>query len=217
MRKLHIFFNKYYLPTLLHRNKSRKRNKKREFTLLCANCMGGHMYHQLGIKFQSPTINLMMLQPDFYKFISDLDKYVKEDFVDISTESLGVPKGKLGGEITVYFTHYSSFQDAVQKWNERRDRIDFNELYIITSDRDGITSEQIYNLKNIQCKKLICFTAKKYDLPYCFQIKEFENENEIGNILKKKISGKWYFEEIFDWVGWLNSEDNVAEHFRIKD
>lgn len=214
MHILDVFYNKYYFPTLINRKNSKKRNKKNRFTLLCANCMGGYMYHQLGVKFQSPTINLMMLQPDFYTLISNLEKYLKEDFVDISEKS-GIPRGKLGGEITVHFTHYRDFQEAVQKWNERASRVDLEELYIITSDRDGVTSEQINNLQNVHCKKLLCFTAKKYDLPYCFQVKEFETEKEIGNILKKTISGKWYFEEVFDWVGWLNSEDNIAEHFRI--
>lgn len=213
MHILDILYNKYYLPTLFHRVRNKKNNCNQNFTLLCANCMGGYIYHQLGVKFQSPTINLMMLQTDFIKMISDLPHYLSLDFVEKESKS-GCPVGMLG-DITVYFTHYSSFPEAISAWKKRAKRVNYDNLYIIASDRDGMTRDDIERLGNVKCKKLVCFTAKKYEYPWCFQVKEFENDRQIGSILKKTITGKWKFETFFDYIGWLNGEGVIAEDFRI--
>lgn len=76
MHLVDVIYNKYYLPTVINRNKLRKRNTNKEFSLFAGDCMGGYIYHQLGLKFKSPTINLMILQPDFYKLVSDLEYYM---------------------------------------------------------------------------------------------------------------------------------------------
>lgn len=156
----------------------------------------------------------MMSQPDFYSFISNLDSYLSKKFIDISVPG-SVPIGLLDN-IKIHFTHYRSFAEATTMWEKRADRINYENLYIICTDRDGITPEDIRQLQNIKCKKLICFTAQKYDYPYCFQIEEFVNQTQIGNILRKKLSGKWAFESFFNWVEWLNSDDPVAEHFKLR-
>ena len=207
-----VFYNKYYLPTTINRFRAKKRNKNNNFSLICGNCMGGYIYHQLGVKFFSPTINLMILQPDLFKMVKDLKNYEK-GFVD-KTKGI-IPVGEING-VKVNFTHYKSFDDAITKWEERFLRINWDNVYLIMTDRDGLTKEQIYELKNLNYKKILVFTANKYDLPYCFQIKKYEKEKCVGNILKKTLSGKWEFEKYFDWVAWLNSEETNVEKFRIK-
>lgn len=214
MHIVDVFYNKYYLPTVINRILLKKRNKNKSFSLLAANCMAGYIYHQLDVNFQSPTINLMMMQPDFYKFISNLKYYLSLDFVEVENQE-GCPAGRLD-DIIVYFTHYHTFEAGVSAWKRRTARMDFDNLYIIASDRDGVTSGDIENLVAVKCKKLVCFTAKKYDYPYCFQVKEFQEDNQIGDIIGKTLSGKWKFERFFDFVGWINSDDPISEHFRIK-
>lgn len=66
-------FNYFY------EKKLQKRLKNDNFTILCSNCMGGVIYHRLNKKFLSPTINLWMHQPDFLKFVMNLDKYIPEN------------------------------------------------------------------------------------------------------------------------------------------
>lgn len=65
MHIVDVIYNKFYPPTAMNRLRAKKRNKNQRFTLLTANCMGGYIYHQLGVGFLSPTINLMILQSDF--------------------------------------------------------------------------------------------------------------------------------------------------------
>ena len=46
----------------------RKRLKNQDFTILCSNCIGGTIYHRLGLQFRSPTVNLWMHQRDFLQW-----------------------------------------------------------------------------------------------------------------------------------------------------
>lgn len=214
MHTLDVAYNKYYFPTVLNRIKSRKRNHLKNFTLLTANCMAGYIYHQLGCSFQSPTVNLMMLQPDFYKLVQNLKVYSSKRFTELPTGVGGVPRGLLD-DLVVNFTHYRTYQDGIEAWYKRFHRVDYSNIYIIATDRDGVGKSDIKALGNVKCKKILCFTADKYDYPWCFQIEQFAGESQIGDIIGKTLSGKWRFENFFDYVGWLNSDDGVAENFKI--
>ena len=47
----------------------RMRLKNDNFTIITNSCIGGVMYHKLGKRFLSPTVNLWMYDEDFYKFV----------------------------------------------------------------------------------------------------------------------------------------------------
>ncbi len=153
----------------------------------------------------------MILQPDLYRFVLNPEKYFASEMQECTNGS--VPCGRLL-DMKIHFTHYASYEDGKRKWEERAKRINWNNLYIMATDRDGVTPEDIAMLGEARCKKLVVFTAKRYDHPYCFQFPEFESKGQVGNVLKKTLSGKWYFEKYFDYVGWLNDDDMIAEHFR---
>lgn len=65
----------------------RRRKKMREAltnttpTFLCPNCIGGILFHDLGLQFRSPTVNLMMLQTDFVKFVLNMEYYLTQKLV----------------------------------------------------------------------------------------------------------------------------------------
>ena len=47
-----------------------------KFTLISQNCIGGVFYHDMGLPFQSPTINLYFKAADFIKFVLNLEDYL---------------------------------------------------------------------------------------------------------------------------------------------
>ena len=52
------------------RNKiERRRLINTNFTIISQNCIGSIMYHDLGQKFLSPTINMLFEPSDFVKFL----------------------------------------------------------------------------------------------------------------------------------------------------
>lgn len=210
-----VFYNRYYLLTIVNRNRCRARNKNKDFTLLTGNCLGGYIYHQLGLRFNSPTINLMIYDDDLFKIVSDPHHYMSQDFVSyLDSEFPNIPSGKLD-DVVIHFTHYKTVNDGIKYWNKRKERINWDNLYIITADMN-LTEEQIAAYANVKCKKLVIFTSKKYDYPYCLHVKRFEGQPHVGSYIGKTYRGKWIFELFFDYVGWLNSEDQVAQHFSLE-
>ena len=57
------------------RAKMRRELRNTDFSLLTPNCMGGILLHDLGLRFLSPTVNLMMRQNEFLQFVLHLDEY----------------------------------------------------------------------------------------------------------------------------------------------
>lgn len=70
-----------------------------DISILASNCIGGEIYHDLGLPFNSPTINLWMHQNDFLEFIKNLDFYLAEKliFVDEEERKCHHPVATLGG------------------------------------------------------------------------------------------------------------------------
>ena len=61
--------------------KQRKRLRNFNPTIISNNCTAGFIYHDLGLKFLSPTINLTV--KDFPLFISHLEHYLSCELIEI--------------------------------------------------------------------------------------------------------------------------------------
>ncbi len=182
-------------------------------SIICSNCIGGIIYHNLGMQFLSPTINLWIPTNDFIKFIRNIREYVEEDLVLVNNKQ-GYPIVLLK-DITIHFNHYKTFEEAKQKWNERKKRIDYDNLYIMMGD-NGLSYEDIKRLQNVQCKRLIVFTAKDYsELDYTFQLKRYKDETHVGLFALKDIDGFREFEKAFDYVSWLDWKREFENTFKV--
>lgn len=114
--------------------KKRKQLKNPNPTIICNNCVGGVVYHDLGLQFHSPTVNLTIQANHFVRFVQRLEEYLQCEPVEVFDESVSCPVGELRLEdefIRIYFVHYETFQDAKEKWIERCKRIDLNNVYIV--------------------------------------------------------------------------------------
>ena len=56
---------------------NRKKLKNKNPSIISSNCNGGFIYHDLNLKFFSPTINLFFYPKDYIKFIANLEYYSK--------------------------------------------------------------------------------------------------------------------------------------------
>lgn len=135
------------------RNKCMRKKLKNNPSIITNHCVGGIISHDLGLKFLSPTVNLKILPDDFVKFVKNLKEYLELDFVLVES-GLPYPVGRLK-DIMVYFVHYKSFDEAVKKWNERKKRIDFNNIRIIMTVRDGAKSETLKEFDALPYKKVV--------------------------------------------------------------
>ena len=121
----------------LFRDRKRKRLYNKDFTILASDCNGTFMYHDMGLPFLSPTINLTIGMNDFVKMLENLEWYMQQDIVELKGE-YKYPAGNLGG-IKINFVHYESFDEGVLKWNERKERINWDNLFIVGSEKSGCT------------------------------------------------------------------------------
>ena len=192
----------------LHRAWLRHRLKNRDFTILAPTCIAGVIYHELGVQFLSPTINLWMYDKDFLKFVHNLDEYLSYELRFVS--GIDPTPTAFCGDILIHFNHYQTDEDARSKWEERKTRINRDNLFIIMADQpDGgvITHEDMLSLKDIDCKGKIVFTVKDYDdMDYLVHLPKDPEKDCVNMYMfdKSHVLGRYHWEKVWDYVGWLN-------------
>ena len=177
-------------------------------SILSANCTGGILYHDLGLQFRSPTVNLFMRSEDFIKFCENLDHYLSIDEM-LECTDLKVIEGRqypiaFLGDLTLFLVHYKSIAEAQGKWNARKRRIDKNNLVILNTDREGMTAELKDRFEALPYKKVMLCHLPDAAHPSCVYIKGYENEKSVG-IITDHVGWKGQRPiDQFDWVSFLN-------------
>lgn len=126
-------------------------------SIISCNCIGGIIYHDLGLKFLSPTINLFFTVEDFYKFVSNLDYYLSIEPTEYPSE-YNYPIMLLD-DIKLFCRHYNSFIEASEAWNRRKQRIT-NNIFIIATDQNHEQLETLRKIDNLSYRKII-FTCNE--------------------------------------------------------
>ncbi len=186
-------------------NKKRKL-KNKNVTVISSNCNGAYILHDLGCRFSSPTVNLFFFAYDFLKLLKNPKIYFEAVPLQIAS-ALPYPVGKVL-DITVYFMHYKSFEEAKEKWCERGKRVDYKNIFVIMSERYGCTYEIIKEFDELPYEHKVIFTHKPYpEFKSAYYIKGFENYGEVKALSDWK-PGFWkrrYLDD-FDSVAFLNGE-----------
>ncbi len=190
---------------IMRRAQLRKRLQNTTPSLFVPNCMGGMLLHDLGIQFRSPMVNLMMTQPDFVRMICQLPSYLNQEFKFFKSSKLNIPCAHLG-DVTVHFTHYDTEEEASTKWQSRCKRIDYNNMFIVAIERDGLTKQDIEALGKLNVRGLLVFTAHDYpDIPYAYHVPSCVKDGVVHGILKRYYyDDHKLYESLFDFVGWFN-------------
>lgn len=138
LRRMYVCMRRIYVS---------RRIKGRSISIISNNCMGAEICHSLGMRFNSPTVNLQIMPEDYIRFCSNLVHYLKEDVqecteftrhqrqmirkeFDREVEELSFPFG-MCGDILIAFQHYQSFDKAKEDWNRRCSRVDLSHCGII--------------------------------------------------------------------------------------
>lgn len=197
-----------YFPDYIEykkREKRKKRLKNTDFSLIASNCNGGIMLNDLGLRFNSPFINLWLKPDDYIKLLNNLDYYLNCPMMFVKEDNITYPIGELN-DVRIYFQHYETNQEALEKWNERLKRFNKDNLFILFSDRDNCTLENLQDFDNLPYKNKVVLTHIPYpNIKSAVYIKGFEDNDSIGDIWanKNKSTNKRYI-DVFDYVKWLN-------------
>ena len=111
-----------------YKTKQKKSLKNKTMSVIASNCNGALILHDLGVRFNSPFVNLWIKPKDYIKLLKDFDRYMAADLSEVFEDGISYPIGKLD-DISIYFQHYESFEQAKEKWDERKKRIDKTTKY----------------------------------------------------------------------------------------
>ncbi|MGN0572519.1 MAG: DUF1919 domain-containing protein [Acutalibacteraceae bacterium] len=191
--------------------KNREMLKNKDISIISMNCTGGILSHDLGLQFKSPTVNLFFRSEDFIKFCENLEYYLSiDEFVKCNDpliiEERTYPIAHLG-DLTLFLVHYHSVEEAQEKWNERKKRIDPNNIVIMNTDREGMTDELKDRFEKLPYRKVMFTHLPDDKHPSCFYIKGYEDSSCVGIVTDHDTwDGKRPIDQ-FDYVRFLNGEE----------
>lgn len=179
--------------------------KNKDFSLIASNCNGAMILHDLKLKFNSPFVDLWMKPKDFIKMLKNLKYYMDCELSFTNEEGVAYPIGIID-DIRIYFQHYKSKEEAEKKWNERRRRINYDNLFVLFTDRDGCTKQDLIDFDNLEYKNKAVFVHKPLsDIKSAVYIKGFEQNDSVGMCMDYigLFSIRRYYDD-FDYVSWFN-------------
>ncbi len=190
----------------LYKKYMQLRLRNKTFSLISQNCNGMFMLKDLNLPYYSPFVNLWLYPKDFIMFAKNMDYYLNLDMKFDTDNDFEYPVGILG-DIKIFFTHFKTKQEALEKWNKRKTRINKSNIFFLMTDRDGCTKEDLIEFDKLPYKNKIVFTHIKYpNIRSAVYIPGFEQDECVGLCFKypSKHSYKRY-QDIFDYVKWFNS------------
>lgn len=188
--------------------RKRLTEKAQQTSIISMNCTGGVISHNLGLRFLSPTVNLYMNAEDFIKFCENLRYYLSiEKMIECNDKSIigdrRYPIAYLD-DLKLFLVHYDSIEEAQKKWNERKKRINWDNIAILNTDREGMTDELRNRFEKLPYRKVMFVNKPDRIHPSCFYIKGYENEKCVGIITEPEgWKGKRAIDQ-FDYVDFLN-------------
>ena len=190
----------------------RLRLKNKEFSLFSSNCNGGCICHDLGLRFRSPFVNLYLSAEDYLRFLLAPEEYLREELVFLEDAGVSYPVARLK-DLTLHFMHYETPEEARRSWERRKQRVNWDNLFVLMTDKDGCNDEILRAFDALPYRNKVIFThVPRPDIPSAVYIPGFEGNGEVGNCdeFVSEGSGRKYY-DYFDYVKWFNEGYGYAE------
>ncbi len=195
----------------------RKRNNNTDFTLIAQNCIGGVIYSDLGLTFRSPLINMFVEDENFIKLAENPMLYfnlnpepITNCYIDPADSNIKYPKISVG-DIEICCLHYNNCSEAIDSWNRRVARVNYDNIYIIGNSWNLHNNmELIKRLCQVQYPTALFTIGVDNINEKCIPLNEDIWKLDKRGIPRPNItdmipnSDYRYFEKIFDHIAWLN-------------
>lgn len=182
-------------------------------SIISNNCTGGAVLHELGAEFKTPTINLQILPEEYPKFCQNFKKYMETELeICINISELhkrylkkmfgGIPDMPLGliDDILVCFQHYGTFEEAKEKWDERKAKIDYDHIGFIFHARGPEYRNEAEEFMELDI-------PNKLVLAQDFEIDGAAN---FAGEAFSAINGKALITQIYDWRKYVKNQDECS-------
>ena len=158
-------------------------------TIFSMNCMGGLIYHYLDLKFMSPMIKLGIQDLDYLRLLQDPKRYFSADLSFVRYDSKTYPglccAVAACEDISIFFGHYSSYEEEEKKWNQRKKRIDWDNLVVLNNNDN---EDMVRQFAVLPYERKACFTRAKVEGPGIVQKQTAGMLNLKGAFLQNAIS-----------------------------
>lgn len=179
----------------------------KNMTIISNMCLGGRLYHDYHQKFLTPTIDFYMNPDDFIKFCSNLKYYLNYKLKPLpSLKFCHLEKFifcDLNGLIVGFSHTNDSYEKILKKWEERKRRVNYNNIVIICTDRNILTfpytrcsENTIMEFEKLPYRKIM-FSIKKYDSKDIIYLPSFSKEVATPEATRPSLTkkGKYIIEE----------------------
>lgn len=168
-----------------------------DFTIISNNCWAGTaVYQSFGLKYNTPTVGLFIMDEDYMKFLERLDRYMAQVPVIIrpeqskyyskisanGTKPITYPIATIGGDVEIHFLHYPDAEEAIEKWMNRKQRINYDRLLVKMSLRDSgyDVAAMLNRFHKLPYKNKICFSPIGNDSSDVVVVPELKKLNLVG-------------------------------------
>ena len=153
LKKLYDLRRRPYLHWL------RRRVTNRRFLLLSSTCNGGLLLHDLGMPFNTPTVNMVF--HSFEKVCAEPERYLAMEPEPIEVPGARCPMFRLG-DVTIEGTHYRDNEDFLTCWHRRVERFhamrqEGYEILLMTMESNLSEKDGMETFLKAPYRKL-CFT-----------------------------------------------------------
>ena len=174
-----------------------------KLSILSRNCFGGLIQNFLGLPFRSPLGNMGFNDSGFIKFLKEPRVYMKESPIYAGkrlhrTWKTEYITGKLK-DVPITMMHYKSFEEFMDMWERRKQRINWDNLFVETwTDKKEILEE----FDALPYAKKACFVPFKSDLASAWYINPNIEKRSIPfvNLVNNFARGLSYYYDVFDML-----------------
>lgn len=152
-------------------------------SIISNSCWGGLTYNSVYMEFLSPFINLTIEPLAYIRLLGNFREYMGLPLEMVSDRSVqGNPIGRIG-DVEIDFVHYRNFAEAKTCWEKRKERINYDNLFIYMAIESEEIAQMFVNLP-IDKKYGFCnFYADHESLHY---VKHYENSGEVKRAMGER-------------------------------
>lgn len=169
----------------------------------------------LGLQMLSPTIDMFIQDENFlklalepYKYIHDLEPF---PIMDQYFDGKNKPYPVIGvGDIRLNCMHYQNCEQAIEDWNRRRKRFNFDKMFAIFASWDMHDNKEYINQIRLLEYPYVLFSYDKVDDPNTIILDHSIWGKGADDKIEPLLTGyykdgyKRNFEKVIDFVEWIN-------------
>lgn len=163
-----------------------------DFTIISNNCWAGHVYRYYNVPYKTPTIGLFFFADDYVKFCKNLKYYINlelrflpieesKHYDFIREKGLGIIPIGILDDVEIVFLHYKSEEEAYKKWERRKSRICWDNLFFKFSEQNQCTYKELEQFDMIDTKNKFVFVSKDYGLKSQVVFRDYLDLGEVPN------------------------------------